>query len=204
MPFSHHSHSGQFCPGHARNTLEEMVGMAVAKDMSVFALTEHMSRHEADFYPEEIEAGYTFAWHVENERKYFTEAVRLREKYKKVIAVPIGFESEWVGRSGAGGGGGSGELIERSLGLFGWDFLVGSVHHVHRVPIDYTAEDYARAREVSGGSDERLFEDYFDAQFEMLKAVKPPVVGHFDLIRLMSGEPNGRLGRWEGVWARVV
>jgi histidinol-phosphatase (PHP family) len=104
------------------------------------------------------------------------------------------------------------DLIERSLRLreatgpsyAGFDFFVGSVHHVHTVPIDYTPEDYARAREISGGSDEALFKDYFDAQFAMLSAVKPPVVGHFDLIRLLSREPDASLSRWQGVWERVL
>lgn len=54
MPYSHHSHSGQFCPGHARNTLEEMIQAAIAKKMSIFALTEHMPRDELDFYAEEV------------------------------------------------------------------------------------------------------------------------------------------------------
>lgn len=54
MPFSHHSHSGQFCPGHARNTLEEMIQRAIELKMQSFALTEHMPREELDFYPEEV------------------------------------------------------------------------------------------------------------------------------------------------------
>jgi len=53
MPFSHHSHSGQFC-GHAQNSLEQMVRAAIAKNMQVFALTEHMPREEEDLYPEEV------------------------------------------------------------------------------------------------------------------------------------------------------
>lgn len=54
MPFSHHSHSGQFCPGHAKNSLEEVVQTAISQKMEVFCLTEHMPRHEADLYPEEV------------------------------------------------------------------------------------------------------------------------------------------------------
>ncbi len=53
MPFSHHSHSGQFC-GHAENSLEDVVLTAIEKKMEVFALTEHMPREEEDFYPEEV------------------------------------------------------------------------------------------------------------------------------------------------------
>lgn len=54
MPFSHHSHSGQFCL-HAKNTLEEMVQAAVQKKLKMYALTEHMPRDQAeDLYPEEV------------------------------------------------------------------------------------------------------------------------------------------------------
>ena len=55
MPFSHHSHSGQFCD-HAENTLEEVVQTAVSKHMGLYALTEHMPRGEEDLYPEEVPA----------------------------------------------------------------------------------------------------------------------------------------------------
>lgn len=54
MPFSHHSHSGQFCEGHAKNSLEDIIQTAIAKKMRVFALSEHMPREEQDFYPEEV------------------------------------------------------------------------------------------------------------------------------------------------------
>jgi len=77
------------------------------------------------------------------------------------------------------------------------------VHHVHEVPIDYDAAFYAKAREISGGSEEKLFEDYFDEQYEMLRALKPRVVGHFDLIRLLSEEPDRDLRQWKGVWEKV-
>ena len=54
MPFSHHSHSGQFC-GHAVDSLEDVVKRAVEMKMEVFALTEHMPRDQIeDLYPEEV------------------------------------------------------------------------------------------------------------------------------------------------------
>ena len=58
MPFSHHSHSGQFCL-HAQDTLEQMIEAAIAKGMIVFSLTEHMPRDRVeDLYPEEV--GFSF------------------------------------------------------------------------------------------------------------------------------------------------
>ena len=54
MPFSHHSHSGQFC-GHAQDTLEEVLQSAMEKKMQTLAFTEHMPRdQDADLYPEEV------------------------------------------------------------------------------------------------------------------------------------------------------
>ena len=53
MPFSHHSHSGQFC-NHAKDSLESMVQTAIQKGMQTFALTEHMPREDRDLYPEEV------------------------------------------------------------------------------------------------------------------------------------------------------
>ena len=53
MPFSHHSHSGQFCK-HAKDSLEEVIQAAIAKGMKTYCLTEHMPRDVEDFYPEEV------------------------------------------------------------------------------------------------------------------------------------------------------
>ena len=197
MPFSHHSHSGQFCPGHAQNSLEEMVQTAIAKRMQVFALTEHMPRHDEDLYPEELESGWDLEKHVENESNYFKEALRLRVKYKSQINIPIGFECDWIRPE-------SFDLIQESLQKYPFDFFVGSVHHVHTIPIDFSDELYAKARDVAGGTDEKLFEDYFDAQLDMLKALKPPVVGHFDLIRLKSDDANRSFQCMPGVWEKLL
>jgi histidinol-phosphatase (PHP family) len=75
---------------------------------------------------------------------------------------------------------------------------------VHQIPIDYDAKFYRKARDAAGGTDERLFEDYFDSQYEMLNALKPKVVGHFDLIRLLSDEPDRDLREMKGVWEKAV
>lgn len=53
MPFTHHSHSGQFC-SHGKNTLEEIIKSAIDRKFIVFALTEHMPREQSDLYPEEV------------------------------------------------------------------------------------------------------------------------------------------------------
>jgi histidinol-phosphatase (PHP family) len=94
--------------------------------------------------------------------------------------------------------------IENSLDKFPFDFFIGSVHHVHTVPIDYDTPLYRKARAISGGTDERLFEDYFDSQLSMLKVLKPPVVGHFDLVRLKSNDPERSFTQWPCVWGKIL
>ncbi|KAJ5731162.1 Histidinol-phosphatase [Penicillium malachiteum] len=197
MPFSHHSHSGQFCPGHAKDSLEEVIQAAISKKMQVFCLTEHMPRHKEDFYPEEIEAGQTEEWHESNEAAYWEEATRLRAKYASQIQIIIGFECDWIRPE-------SRDLIDRSLSRFPFEFFVGSIHHMHTVPIDFDRPMYEQARELAGGTDERLFEDYFDSQLEMLQHLKPLVVGHFDLIRLKSDDMERSFMTWPGVWSRIL
>ena len=54
MPYSHHSHSGQFCK-HASGTLEEVVKEAISQGFKVYGLTEHVPRYRLqDRYPEEV------------------------------------------------------------------------------------------------------------------------------------------------------
>lgn len=60
MPFSHHSHSGQFC-SHGDDDLESIVITAIQKGMHTLALTEHMPREERDFYPEEVTSFFLLA-----------------------------------------------------------------------------------------------------------------------------------------------
>ena len=53
MPYTHHSHSGQYC-AHAKDTLAEVIQTAIGKKMQVVAMTEHMPREQQDLYPEEV------------------------------------------------------------------------------------------------------------------------------------------------------
>ena len=129
MPFSHHSHSGQFCPGHASDTLEQVIKTAISKGLRVFGLSEHMHRHDIDQYPEERDTGSNVESQFKTQAAYVKEALRLRQKYQSQIELPLGFECDWIRPE-------SQELIERSIKTHPFDYFVGSVHHVHTIPID--------------------------------------------------------------------
>ncbi|KAI9842720.1 MAG: histidinolphosphatase [Thelocarpon superellum] len=193
MLFSYHSHSGQFCD-HAENTLEQMVQAAIAKNMHILALTEHVprDRHE-DLYPQEEKTPEqlfsTFgAYHV--------EAARLKKKYAAQITLLIGFETEWIRDE-------SRLIVENLQDQYPFDVFVGSIHHADSVPIDFSKELFEEARDRAGGTEKHLFETYFDDQYEMLTALQPPIVGHFDLPRLYSDEPDGSFRRWPTVWEKI-
>lgn len=106
-------------------------------------------------------------------------------------------EVDWIRPS-------SRDYILRLLRKYSFDLFIGSVHHVHTTPTDYDHTLYAAARDISGGSDEGIFEAYFDLQYEMLKALKPPIVGHFDVIRLKADNPDDTFMDWPVVWHKIV
>lgn len=207
MPFSHHSHSGQFC-GHAANTLEEVVQRAISLGMTTFCLTEHMPREAIDFYPEEIN-DHDEASLAKLFDDFYIEARRLQKAYASQIQLFVGFEGEWIRPSSL-------KISEEILGKHDVDFFVGSVHHVHGIPIDFDDELYHKARAYSNhtiisyvpgkpseGTDEAIFADYFDWQYKMLEALEPPVVAHFDLIRLKSDDPERSFRSWPKVWEKI-
>ena len=173
-----------------------MIQCAIQLGMDTLALTEHIPRDTEDLYPEEVEDGVTAEELVRLFDAFYTEALRLRDKYASHLVILIGFESEWI-RDG------SLTIIQGLLEKYEFDFFMGSLHHVHTVPIDFDHEKYHYARDIAGGSDEQLFGDYFDSQYEMLQALKPPVVGHFDLIRLKSDDPERVWTTMPTVWEKI-
>ena len=128
---------------------------------------------------------------------FYHEAIRLRDKYASDIDILIGMEIDWI-RSD------SRNLIQALIDKYQLDLFVGSVHHVHAIPIDYSHEFFRDAQRRSDGLIEKLYEDYFDHQHDMLKALKPHVVGHLDLIRLKSDNPNGSFKPYPRVWEKIL
>ena len=57
---------------------------------------------------------------------------------------------------------------------------------------DYSKEEYDRLASKFGSYD-LMYEKYFDLQYEMIKKLKPFIVGHFDLIRIYDQDYENRL-----------
>ncbi|KAL1848736.1 hypothetical protein Daus18300_013490 [Diaporthe australafricana] len=186
MAFTMHSHSGQFCPGHAKDQLEDVIQHAISIGYKSMALTEHMPRTGLeDLYPEELDDPEgSLAALMPRHEAYLVEAQRLRAKYADQIHILIGFEGEFIRPDVYG------PLVRELASHPAVDYFMGSLHHTCGVPIDFDKDYYAKARDAAGGTEELLYARYYDEQHAMVKALQPKVVGHFDLIRLMSEEPG--------------
>lgn len=129
---------------------------------------------------------------------YLKEAHRLKDRYADQIILLVGVESELIS---------SADLEELSAVLNRHqgqiDYVVGSVHHVHEIPIDFDKPTWDRALRASSESMASFFRSYFDAQYELMQRFKPEVVGHFDLCRLYI--PSVKLDdpTHEDVWTRI-
>lgn len=223
MAFTMHSHSGQFCPGHAADQLENIIKHAISVGYKTIGLTEHMPRYtERDLYPEEVRTGGRgeitksrrslanprFIIKMDDpeaslqvlgsrHEAYLQEAQRLQIEYASQIHILIGFEAEFIRPE-------YGPLVKSLAEPIAVDYFIGSLHHVHSIPIDYNKEMFGDAVAAANGSEEQLFEDYYDLQYEMLKTLKPKVIGHFDLVRLMSEDPARDMKQWKGVWSKIM
>lgn len=172
----HGGHSREFCE-HAFDRLEEMLQAAERAGYSIFGVTEHAPRGEERFlYPSELEKGYTVE-RLEAEFHAYSEAVdSLRERFSGRMTVLKGFETEVVPRD---------SYVKRTRAYrdrFGFDYMVGSVHHVDEVQIDGSPELFTKAVQSAGGL-EALAVRYYETVAEMIRGLRPEVVGHFDLVR---------------------
>ncbi|KAK9463547.1 polymerase/histidinol phosphatase-like protein [Lipomyces oligophaga] len=195
---SHHSHSGDYVL-HAKDHLDDIVEKAVKMGFHSYCLTEHIPRNNlSDLYPEESQL--TVADLDSNFDRFYSHARRLQEQYKGTISLLVGFETDYIRPSYL-------SLIQLLQKKYKFDMFVGSVHHVKTVPIDFDRALWEQAMQASGGTPEALYSAYFEEQYEMLINLHPPVVGHFDLIRLFDTSDSSKspiASRWPRVWDKVT
>ncbi|KAI0658260.1 polymerase/histidinol phosphatase-like protein [Cubamyces menziesii] len=213
MPHSHHSHSGQFCK-HAAGTLEDVVLEAIRQGFSTYGLTEHVPRYRPqDLYPEEEAAGLSTDALRAQFAAFLAEAHRLKEAYADRINLLVGLETEFITDTDMD----ELDALLRATNVDGGpariEYLVGSVHHVRGIPIDFDRDTYLRALstfrptiQLNEEHDEHATMEaflcaYLDAQHALLTRFRPEVVGHFDLCRLYT--PQLRFADYPAALERV-
>lgn len=153
---SHHSHSGQFCR-HAKDDLEQVVSRAVELGFKTYGLSEHAPRYrEEDLFPEEVGRHQSFnpgkslmMMQADLEPSdlaliyddFLKTATRLQEHYRDRIRLLVGLETDFITPLD----------LERTKALLEArrevQYVVGSVHHVAGVSIDFDQTTYLRSIE---------------------------------------------------------
>lgn len=118
--------------------------------------------------------------------EYIEEAHRLKRVYQDEVTLLVGLETEYITSLDL-------DNLEKLLERFGEkiEYIVGSVHHVRGIPIDFDLATFQSclatfARETEHERMEGFLCAYFDAQYEVLERFRPEIVGHIDLCRLYN------------------
>jgi len=195
---------------------------AIKQRFEVYGLTEHVPRYRLeDLYPEEVATPSTTTSASKPFRQmslslgdlinqftsFLDEAHRLKEVYTSQITLLVGLETEYITDDDFNH---LRELLkdnERRI-----DYIVGSVHHVNRIPIDFDRVTYERALINLPGEEgvhivgnrrmEIFLSAYFDAQHKLLLQFQPEIIGHLDLCRLYT--PSLDLKQYPIAWGKLV
>ncbi len=178
----HGGHSGEFCD-HADDTLREILEAAIRAGYTTFGVSEHAPRSQAYFlYPEELAQQWDVAKLRADFDRYTAAVNLLAAEFAGRLTVLRGFEAEVVPTASYLAE--MRQLRSRRLpdGSPAFDYIVGSVHFVNEIQIDGLPATYVIAVEKCGGL-ENFAVRYYEIVAEMIRDLRPEVVGHLDLIR---------------------
>ncbi len=146
-----------------QNTMEEMVRAALSAGLDSLGFSVHS--------PLSFDDGWV--WTISKERlpDYMAEARRLKEVYRGRIALYCGVEWDTLS----------------DIPLEGFDYVIGSVHHIvfegKAYSVDATADYSAEYLErVFHGDADKAAEFYFNQYIELAQVDEVDIVGHFDLL----------------------
>ncbi|CAL9736259.1 hypothetical protein MOSE0_J05644 [Monosporozyma servazzii] len=180
---SHHSHSGSYSQ-HGSSSLDSIIEQVEKLQMKLFCLTEHIPRRNAKYlYPEEKNglSDLTNLIRLEEDfDKFVIHAQRIKQEKKDgPTTYIIGTEIESCDLD---------QLMFAKELIAKYDnvlkFCVGSVHHIKGIPIDFDQENWNLALKSCNNNLKEMLLSYFNNQLEMLRTIKPLVVGHFDVYKL--------------------
>lgn len=150
-----HTHS-TFCDG--RNTPEEIVLAALEKGFSSIGFSGHA------YTP------FDLRYCMKNTEGYIWEIGRLKEKYGKDIQIYLGIEEDLFAP------------VDRKA----FDYIIGSSHYFRiggeYFPIDSNYGYFKKCLELFDHNALELADRYYTNFCGYIKARKPDIIGHFDLI----------------------
>lgn len=120
----------------------------------------------------------------------------MKGRYSSQITLLVGLETEYITNLDLNN-------LQMTLDLARdkIQYVVGSVHHVNGIPIDFDLATFNGALASTGGQEAFLLA-YFDAQYEVMERIKPEIIGHFDLCRLWN--PMQRFDEYPAVYEKIA
>jgi histidinol-phosphatase (PHP family) len=153
---------------HATGTMEETVLSAVAKGLTEIGFADHFPYPSGFIAPAPdcvIPDETAFA-------SYAAEVRRLQSVYNDRITIRFGVEADYLERF---------SCEQKAMReKYSFDYIIGSVHIVQGVAVDYREDMLAEHLEALGGAD-GLWEKYWDALERLVRSGWSHVTGHFDL-----------------------
>ncbi len=154
---------------------EAFVQSALEQNFVALGFSEHMPAPEAYPYPD-------FPAPAEARRmfdSYVDDVARLKEEYSDSLPILLGVETEYLPDEE--------DYLVDFIRQYPFDYVVGSVHHVRGIGIDYTPDDYHQLAAELGGYDELACE-YYRMVRGLLDLGITDVLGHLDLIDIFAPE----------------
>ncbi|MGI6174518.1 MAG: histidinol-phosphatase HisJ family protein [Christensenellales bacterium] len=153
-----HSHT-RFVDG--RDTPEDMVRQALKCGCRSFGFSEHgheVVENPCGLSPEDVP-------------RYIAQVRELQEMYRDRIRVWLGIERDFFSTADPAQ----------------YDYVIASAHYLDapwgEVAVDGKPEDLVRyKKEVCGGDGVLMARNYFDRLADSVKACRPDIIGHFDLL----------------------
>ncbi len=164
--------------GHASGTMEQYVLHALETGLDEIGFSGHYPYPEN--MPNPLPDCVIPACQFDS---YLAEARRLQNKYATRLAVRIGAEFDYLGP----------EIsyhpleVSRALSL---DFCLCSVHLVDGVTIDHSPGELRKAAAEFPGGIDGLYRRYWETVLEICRPGWCTTLGHLDLIKKFSNEPD--------------
>ncbi len=154
---------------HARGTVREYAEAAIALGMREIGMSDHSP----------MPRGYMDDWRMDPAQLhgYLTEVENVRDTLAGQLVVRVGLEADFRPGSEAG--------MKRLLGLYDWDYVIGSVHYVG----DWDFDNPAKLAHWDQVGVEEVYCAYFDLVGRSAASGMFDIIGHPDLIKKFGHRP---------------
>lgn len=140
---------------------------------------------------------------------FLVEAHRLKSSYASQITLLVGLETEFITNTDLEK---LSALLTQHSGRI--EYIVGSIHHVNAIPIDFDHASFERALHTctvtdavaemnanANGRMDNFLSTYFDAHYRLLERCRPEIIGHLDVCRLYN--PELRISEFPNAWDKL-